>query len=65
MRRIEEYKRSEDDRQQSKGKALVTKEFRQRSFQPRPKMDLRIQEPGAQAGEVNMMFKEPVHKILD
>nr|POE88553.1 hypothetical protein CFP56_48648 [Quercus suber] len=27
--------------------------------------DLRIQEPSAQAGEVNVAFKEPVHKILE
>ena len=26
---------------------------------------MRIQKPGAQVGEVNVMFKEPVHKIMD
>ena len=33
MRRIEEYKRIEDDRQQSKGKALVTSQPKQGGFQ--------------------------------
>ena len=69
MRHIKEYKRLEDDRQQSKGKAPVTtqysKEFRQGSFQPRLRRDVRIQEPGARAGEVNVTFKELMHKILD
>ena len=44
---------------------MYSKESRQRGFQPRPRRDLRSQEPNAQAGEVNMTFKEPVHKILD
>ena len=26
---------------------------------------MRIQEPGAQAGEVNVMFKEPMHRIVN
>ena len=69
MRRIEEYKMLEDDRQQSKCKALVTlqysKESRQRGFQLRPKRDLKIQEPSARAGVVNVAFKELVHKILE
>ena len=65
IRRIEEYKRLEDNRQQNKGKALITNQPRQGGFQSRPRRDLRIQEPGTQAEEVNVMFKEPVHKIVD
>ena len=38
---------------------------RQPRFQPRPRKDLIIQEPEVQMGEVNVMFKEPVHKIVD
>ncbi|XP_023893338.1 uncharacterized protein LOC112005321 [Quercus suber] len=65
MRRIEEYKRLEDDRIQSKGKAQMTDRPRQSGFQSRAWGNLRIQEPEAPVGEVNMMFKEPVHKIMD
>ena len=42
-----------------------SKESRQGGFQLRPRRDLRIQEPSARTGEVNVMFKEPVHKILE
>ncbi|XP_065629276.1 uncharacterized protein LOC136067410 [Quercus suber] len=45
MRRIEEYKHLEDKRLQSKGKALLIDHPRQGGFQPRPRKDLRIQEP--------------------
>ncbi|XP_023906073.1 uncharacterized protein LOC112017851 [Quercus suber] len=65
IRRIEEYKRLEDERIQSKGKAQVTDRPRQSGFQQRARGNLRIQEPVAPAGEVNMTFKEPVHKIVD
>ena len=65
MRRIKEYKRLEDDRLQSKGKAPVINHPRQSSFQSRPRKDLRIRELGPQMGEVNVMFKEPVHRIVD
>ena len=65
MRHIEEYKWLEDDRLQSKGKSLVINHPRQSGFQLRPRKDLRIQEPGSQIGEVNVTFKEPVHKIVD
>ncbi|XP_075640303.1 uncharacterized protein LOC142612056 [Castanea sativa] len=43
MRRIEEYKRMEDDLLQSKGKAPVINHPRNIGFQPRPRKDLRIQ----------------------
>ena len=56
IRHIEEYKRLEDDRQQSKGKAPATL---------RARRELRIQEPNARTGEINVAFKEPVHKILE
>ena len=65
MRRIEEYKRLEDDRLQSKGKAPIINHPQQSGFQSRPQKDLRIQEPGPQMEEVNVTFKEPMHKIVD
>ena len=65
MRRIEEYKRLEDDRLQSKGKALVVNRSRPEIFPPKPQRDLRVQEPELQLREVNVAFKEPVHKIID
>ena len=65
MRCIEEYKRLEDDRLQSKGKASLLNRSRQGIFPSRPRKDLKIQESGAQMKEVNVAFKEPVHKIVD
>ena len=65
MRRIEEYKRLEDDRLQNKGKAPLVNRSRPRIFPPRLRRDLRVQEPKMQLGEVNVAFKEPVHKIVD
>ena len=47
MRRIKEYKCLEDDRLQSKGKALLLNRSRQGIFPPRPRKDLRMQEPKA------------------
>ncbi|XP_023920242.1 uncharacterized protein LOC112038939 [Quercus suber] len=65
MRRIEEYKRLEDDQLQSKGKAPMINRPRQSGFPPRTWGNLRFQEPEAQVGEVNVTFKEPVHRIVD
>ncbi|XP_075649956.1 uncharacterized protein LOC142620477 [Castanea sativa] len=65
MRPVEEYKRLEDDQLQNKGKDPVVSNPRQGNFQPRPRKDLRIQEPEAWVGEVNVAFKELVHKIVD
>ena len=65
MRRIKEYKRLEDDWLQSKGKASLLNRSRQGVFPSRPRKDLKIQESGAQMEEVNVAFKEPVHKIMD
>ncbi|XP_023876283.1 uncharacterized protein LOC111988727 [Quercus suber] len=65
IRRIKEYKRLEDDRMQSKGKAPMMNHPRPSVFQPRNRGNMRVQEPEAQAGEVNTAFKEPVYKILD
>ena len=42
MRHIEEYKRLEDDREQNKGKTLITSQPRQGGFQSRPWKDFRI-----------------------
>nr|XP_023889569.1 uncharacterized protein LOC112001626 [Quercus suber] len=50
MRRIEEYKRLEDDIIQSKGKAQVTDRPRQSGFQLRARGNLRIQETTAPVG---------------
>lgn len=38
---------------------------RQGGFETRPRKDLRIQESEVQIGEVNVMFKESVHRIID
>ena len=65
MRRIDEYKLLEDDRLQSKGKAPLVNRSRPGIFLPRPRRDLRIQESEMQLGEVNVAFKEPVHKNVD
>ena len=65
MRRIEEYKCLEDDQLQNKGKAPSLNHSRQGVLPLRPQKDLRMQEPEAQMGEVNVAFKEPVHKIID
>ena len=65
MRHIEEYKRLEDDRLQSKGKAPLVNRSQPGIFPPRPQRDLRIQELEMQLGEVNVAFKELVHMIVD
>ena len=65
MRRIEEYKRLEDDQLQSKGKALLINRSRPSVFPPRLRRDQRVQEPKVQMREVNVMFEEPIHKIVD
>ena len=65
MRHIEEYKRLEDDRLQSKGKAPTINHPRHISLQSRPQKDLRIEESRPQMGEVTVAFKEPVHRIVD
>ncbi|XP_030940035.1 uncharacterized protein LOC115964957 [Quercus lobata] len=65
MRRIEEYKRLEDDRLQSRGKAPYLRRSRQGIAPTRPKKDFRLQEPEVQVEGINLAFKEPVHKILD
>lgn len=65
MRCIEEYKRLEDDRLQSKGKAPMMNRPRQSGFPFKSWGRLTIQEPETQMGEVNVTFKEPVHRIFD
>ena len=65
MRRIEEYKRLEDDRLQNKGKAPLLGRSRQGIIPARLKKYFRVQESEAQIEGVNVAFKEPVHKILD
>ena len=71
IRRIEEYKRLEDDRLEGKGKALASsqynKDYRLKRFQLRTRREPRVPSMGlAQRAEgVNVMFKEPVYKILE
>ena len=65
MRRIEEYKRLEDNWLQSKGKAPLLNRSRQGIFPSMPRKDLRMQDSEAQMGEVNVAFKKLVHKIVD
>ena len=65
MRCIEEYKRLEDDRLQSKGKAPMMNRPRQSGFSLRSRGGLTIQEPATQMREVNVTFKEPIHRIVD
>ena len=67
MRRIKEYKQLEDDWLQNKGKAPMINRPQQGGFPPKPwgGGGLRIQEPEAQVGEVNVTFKELVHRIVD
>ena len=49
----------------SKGKAPLLNRSQQGVFPLRPRKDLRMQESKAKMGEVNVAFKEPVHKIVD
>ena len=65
MRRIKEYKRLEDDWLQNKGKAPVINHPRHIGLPFRPQKDLRIREPEPQMGEMNVAFKELVHRIID
>ncbi|XP_023899386.1 uncharacterized protein LOC112011236 [Quercus suber] len=65
MRHIEEYKWLEDDRLQSKGKVPAINHPRQSVYPPKIWGNLRIQEPDARVGEMNLAFKEPVHRIVD
>ncbi|XP_065628228.1 uncharacterized protein LOC136066994 [Quercus suber] len=66
---IEEHKRLEDDWQQNTGKALATSQYAKDSrtggFQLRPRRELRVKEPNVWTKEVNVAFKELVHKILE
>jgi len=69
MKRIKEHKRLEDDRHQSKGKALATSQYnrdlRSRGFQQRPRREARASDLEIHIRGVNVAFKEPVHKILE
>ena len=65
MRCIKEYKCLEDDRLQNKGKAPVINHPWHIGLPFRPRKDLRIREPKPQMGEVNVAFKELVHRIID
>ena len=62
MRRIEEYKRLEDDWQQIKGKAPATLQYTKDpwsgDFQQRTRINVTFK-------EINVTIKEPIHKILE
>ena len=59
----------EDDRQQRKGKAPATshyaKDSRLGGSHSSPRREVEIQEPSTRTGEINVTFKEPIHKILE
>ena len=57
IRRIEEYKRLEDDRLQNRGKAPLLGRSRQGVVPARPRKDFRMQEPEVQIEGVNVAFK--------
>ncbi|XP_050248991.1 uncharacterized protein LOC126696266 [Quercus robur] len=69
IRCIEEYKMLEADWEQSKGKAPIALQYLKESwlggFQPWVRRELRIQEPDTHTREINVVFKEAVHKILE
>ena len=65
MRRIEKYKCLEDDRLQNKGKPPFINHPWHIGLLSKPRKDLGIQELEPQMGEVNVAFKEPVHRIID
>ena len=65
MRCIEQYKRLEDDRLESKGKAPLINRSWSSVFPSRLQRDQRVQESKVQMGEVNVVFREPVQKIIN
>lgn len=71
MRRIEEYKRLEDDELHGKGKEPASsqyfKEYRPKKFQPKARRELRVlgEGPKQSTEGVNVAFKELVYKILE
>ena len=71
MRRIEKYKRLEDDRLQGKGKALAFsqyhKEYRPMKFQQRVRRGARALGVGSaqRTVGVNVTFEEPVYEIFE
>ena len=65
IRRIEKYKCLEDDRLQNKGKSPFINHPCHIGLLSKPRKDLGIRELEAQMGEVNVAFKELVHRIID
>ena len=65
MRRIEKYKCLEDDRLQNKGKSPFINHPWHIGLLSKPRKDLGIRKLEPQMGEVNVAFKEPVHRIID
>ena len=67
---IDEYKRVEEDEQQGKGKAKVIpqdrRDFRSDRYNNnRPQKDFTRQSGSSAPQMVNMVFREPVHQVLE
>ena len=70
MDRIDKYRRIEEDQLQGKGKAKVTPQERRdsrsdRAQNNRPQRDFVGQSGSANTQAVNVVFREPVQKILE
>ena len=71
MRRIEEYKRLDDDRLQGKGKVPASsqynEDYRLERFQQRTRREPRVSSVDLvqRTKGVNVTFKEPIYKILE
>ena len=70
MDRVDKYKRIEDDQQQGKGKAKLVPQER-REFRPdrynnnRPRRDYTEQRMSSNYQVVGVVFREPVHQVLE
>ena len=70
MDRVDKYKRIEDDQQQGKGKVKVIpqemRDFRSNRYNnSRPRRDYAGQSGSVNTQAVNIVFREPVHQVLE
>ena len=70
MDRIDKYKRVEEDQQQGKGKGKVIpqerRDFRSDHYNnSRPRRDFTGQSESAAPQVVNIVFRDPVHQVLE
>ena len=70
MDRVDKYKRIEDDQQQGKGKVKVIpqemRDFRSNRYNNnRPRRDYAGQSGSVNTQAVNIVFREPVHQVLE